>query len=198
LYLDAVERSSLDMRNFGVRSLLLIAAIVVCVGCRGSSDEGPSASTTESPSTEAEGDEAGDDSEAQAAPTPPAAAGPITPQTDMIGRWALDVGRTLESMSEADRTQAAPLMSLMSLSMDVQADRALVMTMSMFGESETSRGRYEIVGSEGQTVTLMATIEGDDPDDAMETQEMVISFDDRDNITVIAGGDSLYMTRVPQ
>ncbi|MCA9564037.1 MAG: hypothetical protein KC561_11145 [Myxococcales bacterium] len=111
----------------------------------------------------------------------------------VVGSWAVDVGAMMEAemagATPEEQQMAQAMIGSMSMVITFGADNTANMVMSMMGETETESGTYQVLSSEGSTVTLSMT----SSDGTVE--QIVMTFNTADSVSATSEDMTLILNR---
>jgi len=111
----------------------------------------------------------------------------------LYGVWLLDVNAMLEEMPPEERASATSFMRAIEVTVTFDDNGTITVESSVFGETEVERGTFDIRATQGASLTLEVTAEGEDP------TEMIVYFHGEDMITLQEGdvSENLHFYRAP-
>jgi len=117
---------------------------------------------------------------------------------NLHGQWNADFQRMLEGeeMTDEERQMAQALFGSAEISFTFGADGSLTMNANMMGQQETESGSWEVQSTEGNVLTISATKDPAEGEEA-ETEVMVVTFESMNTVAMTeeGGGETLYFNR---
>ena len=203
------------MKNLSFWKLLVLVAALAVFGCNSGGGEEAAEGGEESAEGSGEeaaeeggeegGEEAAEEGGEEAAAEEggeEAAAGGDAPSAvtaeNLHGQWNADFQRMLEGeeMTEEERQMAQALFGSAEISFTFGTDGSLTMNANMMGQQETETGSWEVVSTEGNVITISATKDPAEGEEA-ETETMVVTFESMTTVSMTeeGGGETLYFNR---